>query len=84
MKTYLAPSDGRKSFYGKCYIIKNNKFIILTSYTTEVAQYDTENNKLIIRGYYSQTTARHINAFLQYIGREQMTKKEIENFKNEF
>lgn len=31
-------------------------------------------------GYYSQTTARHVNEFIMQHGHNKMTKKEIENF----
>ena len=71
----------QKSFYGKATITElENGNKILTSYNTNVCVLD-EDNKIIEIGYYSQTTARHINEFLQQHGHDKMSKKEIENYK---
>ncbi|MAX51513.1 MAG: hypothetical protein CMH22_05995 [Methylophaga sp.] len=63
----------------------NNKATVVTesgesklfSYNTEVASYDHLNNKMTINGWYSATTARHINAFLDFYGFDKMNKKQI-------
>jgi hypothetical protein len=44
-----------------------------------VAEYDGE--KMFLYGYYSQTTAKHINYFLKKFGFKSLNKKEIENTK---
>lgn len=83
---YLVPQyDTRKSFYGKARIYRNEKgSILLMSYETIVAEIQdaiaTEEGKekIIVHGYYSATTARHINEFLQQHGYPKMTKKEME------
>jgi len=67
----------QKSFYGKArieHLENGNK--VLISYSTRVCELDNNNNI----AYYSQTTARHINEFLQQNGLPKMTKKEIENY----
>lgn len=69
-----------KSHYGKARVEHtpdNHK--ILYSYNTRVCELDNNNNIIKI-GYYSQTTARHINDFLQQNGLAKMSKKEIDNF----
>jgi len=71
--------DTRKSFYGKARIIEHeNGDKDLISYTTTVAS--IKNNILYVYGWFSQTTARHINEFLLQNGFDPMTKKEMEAF----
>ena len=70
----------QKSFYGKAIVdVLDNGHKILTSYNTDVCELD-ESNNIIEIGYYSQTTARHVNEFIMQHGHNKMTKKEIENF----
>lgn len=69
----------QKSFYGKAIVTElDNGNKVLTSYNTDVCELD--NNNIIKIGYYSQTTARHVNEFLQQNGHNKMSKKEIENY----
>lgn len=83
---YLVPQyDSRKSFYGKARIYRNSKgSILLMSYETIVAEITDEiatedkTQKVKVNGWYSNTTARHINEFLQQYGYPKMTKKEME------
>jgi len=71
--------DRRKSFYGKARIVEHeNGDKDLISYTTTVAS--IKNNILYVYGWFSNTTARHINEFLQQNGFDPMTKKEMEAF----
>lgn len=69
--------DSRKSFYGKAKVIKDGETVKLQSYDTIVAEYNPMTRKLKINGYYSPTTARHINEFIcQYaVGYSAMSKK---------
>lgn len=78
MKEYnLEPIyDTRKSFYGKAKIVIYNNIIDLISYNTVVAR--IEDGKIKVFGWFSQTTARHINEFLKQNGLKSMTKKEME------
>lgn len=75
--------DSRNSFYKKARIfekydkIRKTDVIYLVSYDTIVAI--IENNRPIVFGWYSQTTARHINEFLKQNGFKSMTKKEMES-----
>ena len=76
----LQPVNSRKSFYGKCKVIDNGKTAKLQSYNTIVAEYDHNTNKMTVNGWYSFTTATHINAFLDFYGFETCSKKELENY----
>jgi len=83
MKTFeLDPINGKKSFYGKCKVIEENRISYLYSYDLLVAYYNDEKNTMKVNGYYSQTTASHINAFLNYYGFKTCTKKELKNYNN--
>ena len=77
-KISLQPHDGRKSFYGKCEAIKEDCGLKLRSYNTVVAEYHYDTKEVKIHGWYSMTTARHINSFLSHFGLPTMTKKEMQ------
>lgn len=77
--------DNAKSFYGKANVYRNDKgSIFLMSYETIVAEIkdatvtDTGEKQAIVYGWYSMTTSRHINEFLQQNGFNKMSKKEME------
>ena len=77
--------DSRKSFYGKAKVYKDDKgHLLLMSYSTIVAEITdgiaTEDGRATVKvnGWYSVTTARHINEFLYQYGFKTMTKKEME------
>ena len=84
MKTFkLLPIDGRKSLnnhHVNKYDCEGETFSDLVSYTTRVASYNHTTNEISVYGYYSRTTARHINAFLDFYGFDTCTKKELENY----
>lgn len=79
----LQPTTSHKSFYGKATVItetNGGKTVSkLKSYETIVAEYHHEEKKVIINGWYSATTNRHINAFLNYYGFSQVSKKDIKD-----
>ena len=83
MKAYLTTIyDKRNSFYSKAVVtdeLKRNT-ISLISYSTTVAEYSVSKGvrTMKIHGYYSPTTARHINEFLLQNGFEKLNKKELE------
>ena len=52
----------------------------LISYETRVASYNHKTNEMSVYGWYSATTAKHINAFLEFYGFDKCTKKELENY----
>ena len=67
-----------KEHYNKALMYQNENNLnnyILVSYNTIVAEINK--NKFIIYGYYSQTTNRHIDTFLNWFGLKGMWKKEI-------
>ena len=80
MQTNLNPTNGQKSFYNKAVMIRENNVTRLQSYTTIVATYNHDTNEMKISGYYSQTTAKHINAFLSLFGFDTCNKKQLENY----
>lgn len=80
MKTIELTPLRRKSFYGKAVMIKDKEVYKLKSYETIVATFNPETKELKINGWYSATTARHINAFLDYFGLPTMNKSQMENY----
>tara|TARA_R110000823_G_scaffold303405_2_gene424780 strand:+ start:200 stop:463 length:264 start_codon:yes stop_codon:yes gene_type:complete len=77
--TELTPLN-RKSFYGKALAIREGNITSLKSYNTIVATYNHKENKMIVNGWYSSTTARHINSFLNMFGFDTSNKKGMENY----
>ena len=66
-------------FYNKALMYQNENNLnnyVLISYNTIVAEIDG-GSKFIVYGYYSETTKRHINAFLNWFGLTSFSKKEI-------
>ncbi len=73
-----AKHDTRNSFYGKATVRREGNKTILKSYDTDVAEINHKTNKAVVRGWYSNTTGRHINEFLLQNGFDKMSKKEME------
>lgn len=69
----------QKSFYGKACLVQEGKTTFLRSYSTFVAEYNNETQELKVHGFYSNTTTRHIKAFIYFITGEFLSTKEIEN-----
>lgn len=72
----LLPTNGRKSFYNKCELLKDdNGIYYLRSYNTIVASYNP-NSGIFSRIWsgYSQTTINHINGFRAFLGLEGINK----------
>lgn len=65
----LEPTDlqSNKSFYGKAKVISEGNKLLLKSYDTIVAEYDTISNEVTLNGMYSATTTRHIIAFVSSV-----------------
>lgn len=68
--------SSQKDFYGKANLIVEGGQTKLKSYSTIVAV--KEDNKIKVKGWYSRTTAIHINEFLKQNGAKSLTKKEME------
>ena len=68
--------SSQKDFYGKANVIVEGGQTKLKSYSTIVAV--KENNTIKVRGWYSKTTAIHINEFLRQNGASSLSKKEME------
>ena len=46
-----------------------------------VASYNHKTNEMSVYGWFSETTAKHINDFLEFYGFNKATKKEMLNYK---
>lgn len=82
MKTFkLLPIDGRKTMtnhHVNQYTVNGEEWSDLISYTTRVAAHNHTTNEISIYNCQSNTTRRHINAFLSFYGFDTMTKKQME------
>ena len=81
MKTQnLAAIHGSaKDYYGKAKVHElDDGTRVLSSYDIKVAQ--VKDGKLTVFGWYSATTARHINEFAMQHGFPKMTKKEMQEY----
>ena len=68
-----------KDYYGKAKVHElDDGTRVLTSYDTHVAQ--VKDGKLSVFGWYSATTARHINEFAMQHGFPKLTKKEMQEY----
>ena len=82
MKTFeLTPTNGQKSFYKKAIVINTDRISFLKSYDSIVAEYNHDTKKMRVFGWYSKTTALHINSFLNLCGFDSCNKKQLENYK---
>ena len=52
----------------------------LISYGKRVASYNHNTNEMSVYGWFSATTAKHINSFLEFYGFDKCSKKELENY----
>ena len=82
METFeLKPTNGQKSFYKKAFVITTDNVSRLKSYSTIVAEYNHETKKMTVFGWYSKTTALHINSFLNLYGFDSCNKKQLKDYK---
>lgn len=86
---YLEPKFSRaRSYYRRAGVITHeNGSKELQSYNTIVVKYDAERRAFKFNGWYSATTARHINEFVHQIispenkyGFRGLSKREIETY----
>ena len=68
--------SSQKSFCKKANVIVEGWQTKIKSYSTIVAV--KEDNKIKVKGWYSKTTAIHINEFLRQNGASSLSKKEME------
>lgn len=68
--------SSQKSFGKKANVITEGRQTKLKSYSTIVAV--KQGSTIKVNGYYSKTTAIHINEFLKQNGAKSLTKKEME------
>ena len=53
----------------------------LICYGKRVASYNHKTNEMSVYGWFSNTTAKHINDFLEFYGFDRVTKKEMLDYK---
>ena len=82
MTTETLTPLNRKSFYNKAKLITDGNVTKLKSYETIVASYNHETKEMTVNGWYSATTARHINAFLDKYGFDTCTKADLIDYVN--
>ena len=68
--------SSQKDFYGKANVIIEGAETKLKSYHTIVAV--KQGKTIQVKGWYSKTTAIHINEFLRQNGASSLSKKEME------
>jgi len=68
--------SSQKSFYNKASLITEGGETKLKSYSTIVAV--KQDNTIKVNGWYSKTTAIHINEFLLQNGAKSLSKKEMD------
>ena len=79
----LIPSftQSQKSFYNKAVIREDNNISMLLSYNTPIVAYSHKTDDSLIwqakPEHISQTTMKHINAFLELFDYDTMSKKEV-------
>lgn len=76
----LQPIDGRKTLdnhHVNEYDINGERVSDLISYTTRVASYNHSTNEVSVYNVRSKTTARHINAFLDFYGFDTKSMPEL-------
>ena len=79
----LQPVDGLKTLnnhHVNMYEVDGVTYSDLISHETRVAVYNHDTKEMSVNGYYSRTTARHINSFLDYYGFDTCTKSQIEKY----
>lgn len=76
MKTFSLQGGNGKALQN-CTVIENLGISYLKSYNTTVAEFNHHKNEIKVNGWYSGTTAKHINAFLEFYGFNKCTKKEL-------
>ena len=80
MKTFYI--NNKKNNHVNEYINQDgDHYSDLISYTTRVASYNHKTNEMSVYGWFSETTAKHINDFLEFYGFNKATKKEMLNYK---
>ena len=52
----------------------------LISYSKRVASYNHNTNEMSVYGWFSNTTAKHINDFLEYYGFDKCNKQQMLNY----
>lgn len=74
----LIPANGANSFYGKAKLVSTDDVTTrLMSYDSFVAEYNNQTKTIQVNGWFSATTATHINSFLEMYGFPKMSKKQM-------
>lgn len=80
MKTFYL-NNSAKHYVNEYVNSDGDHYSDLISYETRVASYNHLTNEISVYGWYSSTTAKHINAFLEFYGFDKLTKQQMLNYK---
>ena len=72
MKVFTLPGTNNKAT-----VVDSEGTATLHSYDTEVATYNHYKNEIKVNGWYSATTMKHINKFLEFFGFDSCSKQEL-------
>ena len=61
----------------KALIVTKEGIDTLVSYDTDVAEYNRNNGKMSVSGWYSNTTMKHLNKFFKIKGFSELTKQKL-------
>lgn len=77
---YQLKMEGHQTGTKSAYVYESSDYAILQSYATVVAFINKKTKKPYIRGYYSRTTSRHVNRFLNEYGYPSVYRKQYGKF----
>ena len=77
---YQLEMNGHQCGTKSAYVAENDKIIALKSYNTIIAFINKKTKKVYIRDYYSATSARHLNRFLNEYGYQPIYKKDYSKY----
>lgn len=80
MKTFYI-NDKKNSYVNEYVNSDGDYYSDLISYGKRVARYNHNTNEMSVYGWFSNTTARHINDFLEFYGFNRVTKEEMMDYK---
>ena len=80
MKTFY--TNNKKNNHVNEYVNSDgDHYSDLISYGKRVASYNHKTNEMSVYSWFSNTTAKHINDFLEFYGFDRVTKKEMLDYK---
>lgn len=81
MRTFSLNANNGKSL-ANCVVVEIDGECSLMSYNTKVATFNSNTREMNVIGTHSNTTRKHINAFLTFYGFQSCSKKEFKEYYN--